>query len=73
MWKYAFLKKLNNLKQNKCRLIFSRTAEKIKIIAHDTTQCLKNVVHYLNMKMPDILVGIIDFNLCSSIKLDGVY
>ena len=30
-----------------------------KQIAHDTIQCLKNVVHYFNMKIPDILVVII--------------
>ena len=34
---------------------------------------MKNVVHYLNMKMPDILVEIIDLQLCSSLKWDGVY
>ena len=29
---------------------------------HDTIQCLKNVVHYLNMNIPYILVEIIDLN-----------
>ena len=43
-----------------------------KTIAHDTIQCLKNVVHYLNMKTPDILVGIIDLLICSSLKWDDV-
>ena len=31
--------------------------------AHDTIQCLKNVVHYLNMKIPDIFVEIIELQL----------
>ena len=37
-------------------------------IAHDTIQCLKNVVHYLDTKMIDILVEIIDLELISSLK-----
>ena len=49
------------------KIIFSGTIER-KNIAHETIQCLKNVVHYLNMKMPDILVEIIDLKLCSSLK-----
>ena len=36
-----------------------------KIIAHNTIQCLKNFVHYLDMKMPDILVEIIYLKLFS--------
>ena len=39
--------------------------------AHDTIQWLKNVVHYLNMKMKDIFVEIIDLQLFSSLKWDG--
>ena len=39
-----------------------------KRFSHNTIQCLKNVVHYLNMKIPDILVEIIDLQLCSSLK-----
>ena len=54
-----------------CKLIFSGTLEKIENY-DDTLQCLKNVVHYLNIKIPDILVEIIDFKCSSSIKLDDV-
>ena len=43
------------------------------IIAHDTIQCLKNIVHYLSMKMPDILVEMIYLKPFSSLKWDGVY
>ena len=32
----------------------------------------ENVVHYLSMKIPDILVEIIEFQICSSLKWDGV-
>ena len=32
----------------------------------------ENVVHYLNMKMIDIIVEIIDLKLCSSLTWDGV-
>ena len=46
--------------EKNCKLIFSGTVEKFLKIAHDTIQCLKNAVHYLNMIMPDILVEIID-------------
>ena len=35
---------------------------------HDTIQCLKNIVHYLNMKMPDLLVEIIDLQIFTSLK-----
>ena len=57
----------------KVKLILSGTAEKIKIkISHDTIQRLNCVVHYLNMKIKGKWIEIIDFKLCSSLKLDGV-
>ena len=40
---------------------------------HDTIQWLKNVVHYLNIKMKGKSVEIIGLQLCSSLKWDGVY
>ena len=58
--------------QKNCKLVFSGTIEKKGKMAPDKIQCLKNVVHNLNMKMPDILVEIIDLQLCSSLKWDGV-
>ena len=33
----------------------------------------ENIVHYLNMKIPDIFFEIIDLKLCSSLKWDGVW
>ena len=52
-----------------CKLIFSGTVEN-KFSLHNSMP--ENVVQYLNMKTPDILVEIIYLKLCSSIKLDGV-
>ena len=43
-----------------------------KKIAHDTIQWMKIIVHYLNMKVRYILVEIIDLQLFSSLKWDGV-
>ena len=63
-------KKQKSISKN-FKLIFSKTVD-LLLFAHDTIQCLKNVVYYLNMKIPDILVGIIDLKLCSSLKWDGV-
>ena len=61
MLKYALLKKQEIQRVKTISWILSGTV-KIKIkIAHDTIQCLRKVVHYLNMKMPYILVEIIDF------------
>ena len=54
-------------KRLKVDFLWNRGKEKEKL-AHDTMQFLKNVVHYLNMKMPDILVEIIDLQPFSSIK-----
>ena len=39
---------------------------------HDTIQRLNFVVHTLNMIMKKKSVEIIDLQLCSSLKLDGV-
>ena len=39
---------------------------------HDTIQELNCVVHYLNMKMEQKPSDIIDLQLFSSLKLDGV-
>ena len=66
MWKCALLKKARKSIAKNCKLIFSGAVD--FCFAHDTIQCLKNVVHYLNMKMTDILVGIIDLQLCCSLK-----
>ena len=60
MWKFALLEKAKKSIAKNCKLIFSGTVE--NKIAHDTIQCLKNVVHYLNMNIPYILVEIIDLN-----------
>ena len=54
-------------REKKCKLIFSGAVKKGKI-AYDTIQCLKNIIHYLNMKMPDMLVEIIDLQFFSSLK-----
>ena len=51
------------------KLIFSGTVETNWSRQNSMTE---NVVHYLNMKMPDISVSIIDLQLCSSLKWDGV-
>ena len=40
------------------KLIFSGTDKNF----HDTIECLKNIVHYLNIKMPNILFDIIELN-----------
>ena len=61
MWKCALLKKARKSIAKNCKLIFSGTVE--GKIAHNTIQCLKNVVYYLNMKMPDMSVEIIDLKL----------
>ena len=60
MRKCALPKKARKSIAKNCKLIFSGTVEKN---AHDTVQYLKNVVHYLNMKMSDRLVEIIDLQL----------
>ena len=49
----------------------SRKNKKIKF-AHGKIQCLKNVVHNLNMKNPDKLFEIIDLQLCCALKWDGM-
>ena len=64
--------KLKNPLRKNFKLIFYGTVKDIYIISHDKIQRLKNVVHYLNMKIPDILVEIIDLRFCSSLKWDGV-
>ena len=66
MWKCALLKKARKSIAKNCKLIFSGAVD--FCFAHDTIQCLKNVVHYLNMKMLDILVEILDLKLFSSLK-----
>ena len=50
------------LSKKNCKLVFFETVKRTKI-AHDKIQWMKNVVHYLNMKIPDILVEIIDLQL----------
>ena len=73
MWKYVLLKKARKyIAKKNLNFIFSGTVEKKDKYAHDSIQCLKNVVHYLNMKMQDILVEIIYLKLCSSLNWDGV-
>ena len=69
MWKCALLKKQENQEQKNCKSIFSETVLKM---AHDTIQWLKNVMHYLNMKMKVKSVKIIDLKLCSSLKWYGM-
>ena len=60
MWKCALLEKARKSIAKKLEVDFCGTVENIYLkIAHDTIQCLKNVVDYLNMKMPDILVEMI--------------
>ena len=41
-------------------------------LSHDRIQRLNCGVHYLNMKMKEKSVEIIDIQLCSSLKLDGM-
>ena len=68
-----YWKKQENSWRKTCKMIFSGTIKKyIYIYAHDTIQCLENVLHYLNMKMPGILVEIIDLQICSSLKWDSL-
>ena len=50
--------------RKKFKLIFSGNVKKNL----DTLQCLINFVDYLNTKMKDILVEIIDLKICSSLK-----
>ena len=45
---------------------------KIIKLAHDTIQWLKCVLHYLNMKMKEKSVEIIDLKFGSSLKWDWV-
>ena len=71
MLKCALLKKSKKtLSKKNCKSIFSKTVRKM---AHDTIQWLKNVVHYLNMKTKGKPVDIIDLQILSSLKWDGVY
>ena len=48
-----------------CKLIFSGTVEK-NCSRHNSIP--ENVIHYLNMKMIDKLVEMIDLKLCISLK-----
>ena len=72
MWKCALLKNQENPKQKTVSWFFWNRFKEEFIFAHGKIQCLKNVLHYLNMKIPDILVEIIDLQLWSSLKWDGV-
>ena len=71
MWKCAVLNNQENPYQKSFKLTFSGTID-IKKYDHDTIQCLKNVVHDLNMKIPDILVKIIELVICTSLKWFGM-
>ena len=71
MWKCALLKKARKSIAKNCKLVFSGTVEK-KLFWSWHNSMPENVVHYLNMKMSDILVEIIYLKLCSSIKFDGL-
>ena len=79
--------KLWSLRINKCEMCIIEKSKEIQsektltwflynhyiiCFAQYTVQCLKNVVQYLNMKMTDILVEIIESKFCSSLKWDGV-
>ena len=56
-------------KKKNCRSKFYKTITTIEEkLAQDTIKWLKFVVHYLNMKLKDKLVEIIDLQLCSSLK-----
>ena len=56
MWKCALLKKARKSMVKTVSLFLWNRIKK----SHDTIQCLKNAVHYLNIKIPDVLVKIID-------------
>ena len=66
MWKCESLKKARKSIAKKLEVdFFSGTVE--FVFAHGTIQRLKFFVHYLNMKMLDILVEMIDVQLFSSL------
>ena len=67
--KSCIIEKSKKTDSKNCKFIFSGTVEK-NCSRH--TSMPKNVVHYLNIKFPDILVDIIDLQLCSSLKWDDV-
>ena len=57
-----------NIEKN-CKSIFYKSEQNnLKQLSHDTIQLLKCVVHYLNMKMKEKSVEIVDLQLCSSLK-----
>ena len=67
MRKCVLLKKARKSIAKNCKLVLPGTVKKYAL---DKIQCLENVAHYLNTKIPDILVEIIDLQLCSSLKCD---
>ena len=58
-------KKIHSKKN--CKFIFSGTEEKIYFCSQHNS-IPENVVHYLNMKMTDILVEVIELQIFSSLK-----
>ena len=63
------MKKANNSIATKLQVNLLNICEKIKIfLMYDTIQRLNCVVHYLNMKLKEKLVEIIDLQLCNSLK-----
>ena len=65
MRKCALLKKVRKSIVKNCVLILSGTKEKN---CSRNNSMPENAVHYLNMKIPYILVEIISLQLCSSLK-----
>ena len=69
MWKCALLKKERKSKAKKLSVDFLWNCRKVRIkfcLRHNSMT--GNVIHYLNIKILDILVEIIDLQLCSSLK-----
>ena len=60
---------IENPRINICKTVCQFTIEPLKCFSsHDTIQCLNCVVHYLNIKMKEKPVDIIDLQLGSLLK-----
>ena len=71
---FCINEKANNSIATKLQVnLLNNCGQKLKsFLVHDTIQWLHCIIHYLNMKMKGKSVEIIDLQLCSSLKWDGV-